>query len=161
MIFHRNGHIRRGSNRTPMVGQGIEGNYRVIFVREWPADQVVSLYKEAGWWKEEYDPLGIPALIKGSFLFAVALKKGEDRAVGMGRVISDGVSDAYIQDVVVRGDLRGEGIGGMIVRSLLDGCRERALEWIGLIAEEGTEHFYSELGFTLFPGRPMLFKGDV
>lgn len=144
-----------------MIGQGIEGNHHVIFVRDWPSDQIVSLYREGGWWKDDYDPNGIPALIEGSFLFAVALRIGEDRAVGMGRAISDGVSDAYIQDVVVRGDLRGEGIGGMIVRSLLDECRERGLEWIGLIAEEGTEHFYSELGFRPFPGRPMLFKGGV
>ena len=144
-----------------MIGQVIGGNYRVIFVREWPTDQIVSLYKEGGWWKDGYDPKGIPALITGSFLFAVALRKGEDEAVGMGRVISDGVSDAYIQDVVVKSDLRGDGIGGMIVRSLLKGCQERGLVWIGLIAEEGTEHFYTGIGFTPFPGRPMLFTGGI
>ena len=40
-------------------------------------------------------------LIRGSFLFAVAIDISTGRAVGMGRVISDGIADAYIQDLVV------------------------------------------------------------
>ena len=65
----------------------------------------------------------------------------------MGRVISDGKSDAYIQDVVVRKNLRGQGIGRELVERLKQYCVDNKIEWIGLIAEPGTTKFYESMGF--------------
>ena len=79
---------------------------RVDLVSSWNEEQIVDLYRAAGWWKEEMDASRINDLIKGSFLFAVAIDISTGRAVGMGRVISDGIADAYIQDLVVLGDWR-------------------------------------------------------
>ena len=73
----------------------------VALVSSWDAREIVALYRACGWWKDEYDPAEVPRLISGSFAFVVAADKNTGRAVGMGRVISDGVSDAYIQDLVV------------------------------------------------------------
>ena len=73
----------------------------------------------------------------------------------MGRVVSDGVSDAYIQDVVVLDDWRGKGIGKAIVKKLLDFCLEHKLLWIGLVAEPGTKGLYTPLGFKTLPGEPI------
>jgi len=83
-----------------------------------PTDAVVGLYQAGGWWHE--DPVNrtiIPQMIRGSFCFLVA-REPDGRVVGMGRVISDGVSDAYIQDVVVLDACRGRGIGREIVPPL-------------------------------------------
>jgi len=57
----------------------------------------------------------------GSFLFALAIDISTGRAVGMGRVISDGVSDAYIQDLVFW-KIGGTGGGKMILEKLLQEC---------------------------------------
>ena len=65
----------------------------------------------------------------------------------MGRVLSDGVSDAYIQDVVVHPDFRGQGIGGEIVRFLVRELEKNGIDWIALVGEPGTEKFYARLGF--------------
>lgn len=127
-------------------------------VKSWPADQLVELYRSAGWWKDHFDPDGLAALIEGSFLFAVAIDTATERAVGMGRAISDGVSDGYIQDVVVLTELRGRGIGTLITKKLLDVCLERGLSWIGLIAEKGCNAFYHPLGFREFDGEPMVYE---
>ena len=81
---------------------------RIALVRSWDAEEIIALYRAGGWWKDEYDPAEIPRLISGSFAFVVAAEKRSGRAVGMGRVLSDGVSDAYIQDLVV---LPGTGAG--------------------------------------------------
>ena len=79
----------------------------------------------------------------------------------MGRVISDGVSDGYIQDVTVLEEMRGKGIGSLITKKLLDTCLERGLSWIGLIAEKGSNQFYHPLGFKEFDGEPMVYeRGD-
>jgi GNAT superfamily N-acetyltransferase len=69
------------------------------------------------------------------------------KAIGMGRLISDGVSDAYIQDLVVLSDYRNQGIGRQIVKVLLDYCLSKGILWIGLIAEPDQDGFYSNLGF--------------
>jgi GNAT superfamily N-acetyltransferase len=130
----------------------------VLHVREWPIEEVVGLYRAGGWWKDGYDPSGIPDLIKGSTDFVIAYDRTADRAVGMGRLISDGVSDGYIQDLVVLPELRSKGIGAIMVKELLSRGLDLGLVWIGLIAEEGTEGFYEGLGFSPFPGRPMVLR---
>jgi GNAT superfamily N-acetyltransferase len=135
---------------------------RVDLVRSWREEQIVDLYRSAGWWKEEMDASRINDLIRGSFLFAVAIDISTGRAVGMGRVISDGIADAYIQDLFVQGDKRSWGVGRMILTKLLEECRLRKITWIGLIAEPGKEDFYSSLGFAAMPGHvPMLFHEDA
>ena len=116
-------------------------------VNSWPEDEIVQLYKAGGWWKDTYDKAGIPALIKGSFAFVVAVDQKTKKSVGMGRVISDGVSDAYIQDVVVLTPYRGQNLGKKIIQTLLDCCVSKGISWIGLIAEPGSSQFYTALGF--------------
>ncbi|MBN1236599.1 MAG: GNAT family N-acetyltransferase [Methanotrichaceae archaeon] len=135
---------------------------QIEFVRSWHEDQIVQLYRAAGWWKEEMDAGKINHLIQGSFLFAVAIDISTGRAVGMGRVISDGIADAYIQDLVVQGDWRSRGVGTMILIKLLEECKFHKISWIGLIAEPGKEEFYRSQGFAPMPGHvPMLFAKEA
>jgi ribosomal protein S18 acetylase RimI-like enzyme len=126
------------------------------FVNTAPIEAIVELYEAGGWWREE--PAWretIPEIIRGSFSFLLAREPG-GRIVGMGRVISDGVSDAYIQDVVVLEAHRGRGIGREIVRRLTERCVEAGLSWIGLVAEPGTRAFYEPLGYRALPGHEAL-----
>lgn len=130
-------------------------------VTAWDTEEILALYHSAGWWHDgEDDPAEIPGIIRGSLVFIVALDRGSGRAVGMGRAISDGVSDAYIQDLVVLPGYRGRGIGKAILRSILAACRERGIGWIALIAEGGTGDFYRGLGFGVEEGDlPMMYQG--
>ena len=123
-----------------------------------PAEEIVELYKAAGWWQESPEARAIiPLMIRGSLCFMVA-RSIEGRIVGMARVISDGYSDAYIQDVVVLDNYRGRGVGRELVRRLTQFCTDRKIAWIGLVAEPGTQGLYEELGFGVLPGyQPMLY----
>jgi ribosomal protein S18 acetylase RimI-like enzyme len=133
----------------------------VRLVQSWDAGEIADLYRAGGWWKEEYSVAEIPALIRGSFLFAVAVHEKSGRAVGMGRVISDGISDGYIQDLVVLPSYRRTGLGRQIVQTLISSCREKGIGWIGLIGEPETEEFYRPLGFHRMEGHvPLLYRGD-
>jgi ribosomal protein S18 acetylase RimI-like enzyme len=79
----------------------------------------------------------------------------------MGRVISDGVSDGYIQDLVVLPRYRKSGIGKRIVATLVDRCLQSGITWIGLIAEPETEKFYQPLGFRTMEGHvPLIYDGE-
>jgi GNAT superfamily N-acetyltransferase len=130
-------------------------------VTAWDAGEIVALYRSAGWWQEERDdPSEIPDLIRGSLVFVVAEDRRSGKAIGMGRAISDGVSDAYIQDLVVLPAYRGRGIGGAILGRILTACRDRGIGWIGLIAEGGSGDFYRRLGFGVDAGDlPMMYRG--
>ncbi len=113
---------------------------------------VLKLYRQAGWWQMDDNPLYldmVSQIIANSFCFVIATLA--DEIIGMGRAISDGISDAYIQDVTVRQDLRGQGIGKGIIRTLLAHLQSHQLQWIGLISEPGYERFYEGLGFKVMP----------
>ena len=133
----------------------------IKFVDNWSEKDIVKLYKAGGWWKNSYDPSRIRQLIKGSFAFAVIIEKNSGKAIGMGRIISDGVSDAYIQDLVVLPEYRDQGIGKKLVNFLLKYCKSKKLLWIGLIAEPGQDEFYSSLGFKHMVNYvPMKYKSE-
>ncbi len=99
--------------------------------------QITHLYHTQGWMTDEeiLEPDLTYRIISGSHSFLIA---GDgDEIVGMGRCISDRVSDAYIQDVMVKYTYRGQGIGLKIVKMLISRLYEDKMKWIGLIAEKG------------------------
>jgi N-acetylglutamate synthase-like GNAT family acetyltransferase len=133
----------------------------VYLVHFWNEDEIADLYRSGGWWKEEYKTAELRHLIRGSFAFAVAVDTKTGRAIGMGRVISDGVSDGYIQDLVVFPEYRKSGAGSKIVSVLVNKCLQSGIIWIGLIAEPDTEKFYQPLGFQTMEGNvPLIYQGD-
>jgi ribosomal protein S18 acetylase RimI-like enzyme len=119
----------------------------IRLVEKWDIDEIVNLYKSGGWWKESYDESAIPNLIKGSFAFAVVIDKKTKKAIGMGRILSDGISDAYIQDLVLLKEFRNRGIGKKLVEFLINYCHSKNIFWIALIAEPNQDNFYKKIGF--------------
>lgn len=119
----------------------------IKIVDSWPENEIVDLYKAGGWWKDSYDSSGINPLIQGSFAFFVATEKKSGKAIGMGRIISDGVSDAYLQDIIVLQEYREQGIGKKLTEALIQHCLSKKLYWIALIAEPDQDGFYKTLGF--------------
>lgn len=118
---------------------------------------IVVLYRQAGWWPgtEAEDYQRLTRLVNQSHCFVAASVDGE--LIGMGRAISDGVSDAYVQDVTVAQAWRGRGIGSRIVRRIVEQLQHDGLGWIGLIAERGSSPFYEQFGFKeIANSRPML-----
>ncbi|MDY0163104.1 GNAT family N-acetyltransferase [Desulfobotulus sp.] len=119
--------------------------------------EILTLYQTENWWQGPPDTHMVARIVAGSHLFLTAQIKG--RIIGMGRVISDGVSDAYIQDVTVAPPHRGNNIGGRLIEELCRLLFEQGIEWIGLIAERGSHPFYEKLGFGVMPrSLPMLHE---
>ena len=128
-------------------------------VKKADREGIINLYKQAGWWQNEDDAdrSFVDRIISETFVFSIA-KYGE-RIIGMGRAISDGVSDAYIQDVTVLKEYRQKGIGGMIIKHIVKELQERKIGWIGLISEPGAENFYKDLGFEVMENHtPYIYK---
>jgi ribosomal protein S18 acetylase RimI-like enzyme len=131
----------------------------ILIIREGDLKGIAELYRSGGWWKEQWETSGIARIITGSFAFAVAIERSTMKTVGMGRVISDGVSDAYIQDLVVLPAYQKRGIGRRILGALITYCNAHDIRWIALIAEPGTQDFYHVSGFVGMEGYiPMKYR---
>jgi GNAT superfamily N-acetyltransferase len=121
----------------------------VIFnaVTEWEPESIINLYRSAGWWAEEYNPEEIPYLIKSSFRFVVGFFSEGKETIAMGRILSDTVSTAIIQDMCVLDTYRNLGIGERLLSYLVNLAREAGNYSIYLVAEPETSGFYEKSGF--------------
>ncbi|HAH32257.1 MAG TPA: N-acetyltransferase [Elusimicrobia bacterium] len=118
---------------------------------------IITLYRAQGWWGRYDKPALLSRIISGSHCFLTAEHEG--RIIGIGRAISDGVSDAYIQDVTVLKSERGTGAGSAIVKAIYKRLKTDGIKWIGLIAQDNSAAFYSRLGFKILRrAQPMLSK---
>jgi GNAT superfamily N-acetyltransferase len=133
--------------------------FRVELVKSWPTQEIIQLYQAGGWWTDSADSTKIPQVIQGSLAFAIVVDMATNKAVGMGRLVSDGVSDAYIQDMVILPEFRGLGLGKQLVNTLIEFCTSKHILWLGLIAEPGYASFYEDVGFRPMKKYiPMLFN---
>jgi aralkylamine N-acetyltransferase len=122
-------------------------------------DRIITIYRAQNWWNPGDTPRLLARIIAGSHCFVLAEREG--RLIGMGRAISDGASDAYIQDVVVLSGERGTGAGSAIVKALARRLKADGIKWVGLIAQDNSSAFYTRLGFKeLKKAAPMLAKGS-
>ena len=121
-----------------MNPQGI--SYRLF--RDPPENELTALYRTAGWIGDADTPDRIRRLIHGSFLFCGAFD-GAGRLVGSMRALSDGVSDAYLLDLVVRREYRKLGVGRNILNRLTDWLKQRGIDWILCIGAPDTDQFYA------------------
>ena len=135
---------------------------QISIKRALPTDSadIAVLYQEGEWWESSWDMGLIKDIITCSYLFLTAVQN--EVVVGMGRIISDGVSDAYLQDIFVTESMRGRGIGTNLVSALLDACRDAGIGWIGIIAAPETEYFYRRFGFARMGGfTSMRYEGRL
>lgn len=79
----------------------------------------------------------------------------DGRSVGMVRVLTDFVTDAYITDVIVSPDFQGNGLGKQLVNKTLERLKEYSLGNVklacSLYANPGKEPFYVKFGFEELP----------
>lgn len=121
-------------------------------------NQIISIYKEQGWWTASDSRKRLRRFMAGSAFFLAAFDGG--KVVGMARVISDSANDAYIQDLAVLKAFRGRDIGLKMVSFLVKTLRKKDFKWIGLIAQDGTWPFYGKAGFKRMKGaHPMVYGG--
>ena len=98
---------------------------------------------------DEFDNGRSPEALRRSFERSqhVALAREGDRIVGMARMLSDGVCNAYVVDVWTFTPYRRQGIATALVRRLLD---EAEGQHVGLQTRDAQE-LYRALGFTPQP----------
>ena len=124
---------------------GRQDQLRYSITKDLPRADVLALYRAAGWFGPSDPASELDAMIANSFAVSAAFDSA-GQLVGMARALSDGVSDAYILDVVVDPAHRSQGVGRSIVSRLADHLASFGIDWIVCIGVPGTEAFYRAAG---------------
>ena len=112
----------------------------------------LQLRESAGWGGSPKDQQ-IEAGLKNSLVTISAVY--ENQIIGMGRLVGDGFIICYIQDVIVRPEYQGKGIGKAIMKKLIAYAKNNGFSdthmTIGLFTAKGKEGFYRKFGFVERP----------
>ena len=109
-------------------------------------EQFYQLYETTGWnAKGMYSKDDLFRAINNSwYLISVY---NNDKLIGFGRIISDGVYQTFIGDLIVHPDYQQRGIGSNVLNLLIEKCKESGMKWIQLSCAKGKIDFYKKLGF--------------
>ncbi len=108
--------------------------------------ELCDLRQAVGWNRMEKE-LSNPRL--RSF-YHIAVYESEDlgqKLVGFVDCVSNGVTDAYIQDLMVHPDFQGKGIGTELMNKMIEHLKEAGIYMISVLYDEELKDFYSRFGF--------------
>lgn len=117
-----------------------------------------GLYLENNWISENDDPAFPGNAFANSFLVVAAFTSDGELA-GIARSISDGVSDAYVQDVMTAKKFRKQGVGRLVTVTVVEELKKRNIDWIGVVGVPGTETFYAGCKLEYAPGHTLWLGG--
>jgi len=80
----------------------------------------------------------------------------DNKLIGVGRALADGIDCSYICDVAIHPDYQNQGIGKKIVNKLIDFSKDH--NKIILYSYPGKEQFYAKLGFDTMNTAMSIFK---
>ena len=108
-----------------------------------PANAIANLRESVGWNRMEAEYGN--SLFTSYYHIAVF---DDTRLIGYIDSVSNGVTDAYIQDLMVHPDFQGQGIGTELMRRMIAALKERHIYMISVLFEESLSGFYQKFGFT-------------
>lgn len=105
-----------------------------------------NLFVSTGWNSEyKISPGLLIEALNSSWFFACIYN--DERLIGTGRVISDGILHALIVDLIVAPEYQDCGVGKTILNELVTKCKSAGISDIQLFCAKGKENFYLKQGF--------------
>lgn len=121
-------------------------NNITITGRKPTVEEYIQLRNSIGWKILQYDKIE-----KGldNSIYCVCVED-QGNIIGFGRIIGDGGTVFYIQDIMIAPSYQRQQIGTLIMRKLMDYINDNCVDdaIIGLIAISELDKFYKKFGFT-------------
>lgn len=107
--------------------------------------KLIDLYESVGWTAYTSKPTLMAQLLPNSLYYRIA--RYNSTLVGLIRVVGDGVSIVYVQDLLVHPEYQGCGLGKTLLNHILDKYKE--VRQVVLLTDdlESTRLFYESCGF--------------
>ncbi|WP_311479103.1 GNAT family N-acetyltransferase [uncultured Gulosibacter sp.] len=109
-------------------------------------EELVSLYDSVGWTVYTRSPERLEAAIGASLRVVTARVGGE--LVGLARIVGDGLTIAYLQDILVRPSHHRRGIGRELFSRAFEPYAEVRQKVLMTDCGQATRSFYEAMGFT-------------
>lgn len=109
-------------------------------------EELLELYGSVGWTTYTREPETLVRAIRGSLRVVTARVDG--KLIGLARVVGDGATIAYLQDVLVHPSSQRAGLGRRLVEAALQGPGHVRQQVLLTDDEPGQHAFYRALGFT-------------
>lgn len=106
---------------------------------------ISSLYESAGWFDYTEDLEKLEEAFKNSLKIISAWH--EEKLIGLIRVVGDGLTIIYIQDIVVLPEYQGNGIGRGLIYSVLDEYKDVKQKILISEDKDSSIEFYKNIGF--------------
>ena len=116
---------------------------QIKYDKEITAEFVQQLYISVGW--QNRDCFEIKRSLEGSFLVVSAWI--DEELIGLARATGDGVFSVTIWDFAVKPPYQKQGIGKLLLNSMLAKLNDYSIPLITLYSELDKKNFYSKLGF--------------
>jgi predicted GNAT family acetyltransferase len=126
--------------------------YEIIKSGEVAASEVEELRTVVGW--DNTEGQCQRALEKAYSRYIV---RNEGKLIAYLSVVSDGVADAFLVDLMVHPDFRGKGIGTRMVRQAIIDLKGK-VQCVHVTFNPENEPFYKHVGFHIFKGGIFDFK---
>jgi len=107
---------------------------------------LVGLYDAVGWTAYTRDPPQLEQALRHSLYVCSAWR--DDRLIGLARVVGDGLTIVYLQDVLVHPEAQRTGIGRALVEAVFAPYADVRQHVLLTDDEPGQRAFYESLGFT-------------
>ena len=108
-------------------------------------DDVLHLYQAVGWTNYTNQPQMLEQALSHSL--ATYLARDGEKIVGLVRLVGDGFSSVFVQDLIVLPSYQRQGIGSNLMKEALADYKDAYQIQLGTEETEKTLGFYRSLGF--------------
>ncbi len=108
-----------------------------------PVSALADLRESVGWNRLESE-YGNPVMT--SYFHIAAYEN--NKMIGYIDCVSNGVTDAYIQDLMVHPAYQGRGIGTELMNKMITHLKDKHIYMISVVYEENLKRFYAQFGFS-------------
>ena len=108
-------------------------------------DDVLSLYQAVGWTNYTNQPQMLAQALSHSL--AIYLARDGEKIVGLVRLVGDGFSSVFVQDLLVLPSYQRQGIGSSLMKQALADYKDAYQVQLATDESEKTLGFYRSLGF--------------
>ncbi|NLT30453.1 MAG: GNAT family N-acetyltransferase [Propionibacterium sp.] len=109
-------------------------------------DELVRLYERVGWDAYTRDPQRLHDAVNRSLRVVCARQEGT--LVGLARVVGDGLTIVYLQDILVDPEHQRAGVGRRLLQRVLEPFAEVRQQVLITDDESRQRAFYEAMGFT-------------
>ena len=117
-------------------------------------EEIEDLREAVGW--DRCEGCYVQILQRHYTYYIVRAEDG--RLIGYMSVLSDGISDAFLLDLMVHPDFQRQQIGRQLVQRAIKDLRDAGIRCVQVTFDEKLRDFYAKCGFHIFGGGIIDFK---